>query len=82
MEALVVRSRQVGIDDFTLIIFSDHPLRPELWCGAPAYARRGCPVAPALMDLLVPLIVAGSARPDISGISGNEEIFQLAQGLR
>lgn len=82
VESLVVRSRKAGLDDFTLVLFSDHPLRPELWCSAPAYAHNGCPVPPELLDHRVPLIVAGSARVDISRISGNESIFQLAQGLR
>lgn len=65
------------------VVFSDHPLRQQLWCeGFAPYIWSGCQPDPALQDSQVPLIVAGPNRPDISALTDNHRVFSLAPPTR
>jgi len=63
---------------FTIIVFSDHPLRSTLWCDTTQYRRNGCPLPRQLVDDKVPLIVAGDVPPAFDSIEDNSEVFRLA----
>jgi hypothetical protein len=63
---------------FTIVVFSDHPLRPAMWCGFSQYRRDGCPVPPHMIDDKVPLIVAGEVPKAFAAINENIDIFRLA----
>lgn len=63
---------------FTIVVFSDHPLRPAVWCGSMQYRRNGCPLAPELVDDKVPLIAAGDIPAAFDKLRNNSEIFRLA----
>ncbi len=82
VDAMVARARQAHLAQFTLVIFSDHPLRPSLWCGDRLYAKAGCAVDAATLDKAVPLIVVGDSPPDLVNLKGNEQIFDLVNMLR
>lgn len=63
---------------FTIVIFSDHPLRAAAWCGSKQYRHNGCPLKPEFVDNKVPLIVAGEVPAAFDEIQNNREIFRLA----
>ncbi len=62
-----------------LLIFSDHPLRPAMWCSNLASMFDApCKVTPDLLDDHVPLIVAArSSLPDIEGVKSNQQVFDV-----
>jgi hypothetical protein len=62
---------------FTIVVFSDHPLRPAMWCGFSQYRSGSCPVPPGLVDDKVPLIVAGEVPKAFAAMSENIDIFRL-----
>lgn len=78
VRSIVDRSRAANFDRLTIVVFSDHPLRPSLWCANPLYAADGCPLSPDLLDDRVPLIVAGDSLPSLGSVSSNSEVFSLA----
>lgn len=66
----------------TLIVFSDHPLRPAMWCADSRYAAADCFASSALFhDDRVPLIVATWRReaPRVDGVRDNAGVFDLLQ---
>lgn len=65
VESLAVRMRQSFGARHALVISSDHPLRPKVWCAMARYAAAGCAVRPAFVDTRIPLLVAtpGAAPP-------------------
>jgi hypothetical protein len=63
---------------FTIVVFSDHPLRSAVWCGSTQYRHNGCPLAPGLIDDKVPLIAAGDVPPAFDEIRDQSAIFRLA----
>lgn len=63
---------------FTIVAFSDHPLRSAVWCGSTQYRHNGCPLAPELVDDKVPLIAAGGIPAAFDHLRDNSEIFRLA----
>jgi hypothetical protein len=63
---------------FTIVVFSDHPLRPDMWCGFSQYRQGSCPVPPHMVDDKVPLIVAGEVPKAFATINENIDIFRLA----
>jgi hypothetical protein len=71
------RAQQAKFDRLTIVIFSDHPLRPSLWCANPLYAVDGCPLSSDLIDDKVPLIVAGDLLPSLERVKNNGEVFSL-----
>lgn len=60
---------------FSLIVFSDHPLRPNLWCVL--YKGAGCAVDEALIDDLVPLLVTGDVPAAFGSLHSNQDVFEL-----
>lgn len=81
---ILALARNGPAEQLRIVIFSDHPLRQKLWCQEyMPYARRGCTTSEALVDTMVPLIVAGNGRlPPIEGILSNAQIFSLAANWR
>ena len=80
VDEIVSRTRTEPSDRLKLVIFSDHPLRPSLWCKTyfPA-ASDQCAGVAELSDTRVPLIVAGNAGlPNLDGISTNAQVFELS----
>ncbi|WP_457330923.1 hypothetical protein [Rhizobacter sp. P5_C2] len=63
---------------FTIVVFSDHPLRSSVWCNTTQYRRNGCPLPQWLVDDKVPLIVAGDVPPAFDEIQQNNEVFRLS----
>ncbi len=65
-----------------VMIFSDHPLRPAMWCSK--YAAQfdpPCLVTPGLVDDHVPLIVAArKSVPSISHVKSNQQVFEVLRG--
>lgn len=76
---VVERLRKAG-RPWRLVVFSDHPLRRDLWC--PTYSgalARACMDDATLTDAQVPLIVAGNTPlPSLARLSSNLEVFGLA----
>lgn len=67
----------------TLIVFSDHPLRPAMWCADVRYAAADCITSAApFHDDRVPLIVATWRReaPRVDRVRDNAGVFDLLQG--
>lgn len=77
VSSMVERARAGGASDINFIVFSDHPLRPAVWCGTATYRNNGCPLDESLVDVDVPLIVVGVAGIDISRLQTNRDVFRL-----
>jgi hypothetical protein len=77
VHGIVDRVQQAKFDRLTIVVFSDHPLRPSLWCANPLYANNGCPLPRDLLDDRVPLIVAGNSVPSLERLVSNGEVFSL-----
>ena len=52
------RAKSVFGDNFRIIVFSDHPLRPELWCTDKTYMALKCKPDSSQISNQVPLIIA------------------------
>jgi hypothetical protein len=79
VERIARRLISGGFTRTRLIIFSDHPLRPAVWCRLPSYEHNGCPLPASEMDDHVPLIAAGFADwRAFDRMSSNAGIFDLA----
>jgi hypothetical protein len=60
MADIWVVGRKTHGENFRLVITSDHPLRPNLWCSHVKYRRTGCAVQANSLPGKVPFIVASS----------------------
>lgn len=60
---------------FQLYVTSDHPLRPNVWCGTQRYAGR-CEVRESFISTKVPLISISNFDADICLINSNFQIFE------
>ena len=65
-----------------VMIFSDHPLRPAMWCSKFAgQFDSPCLVTSNLVDDHVPLIVAAKKSvPSISHVTSNQQVFEVLRG--
>jgi hypothetical protein len=63
-------------DDFRLIVTSDHPLRPELYCRHEKYLETGCKITPSVFEGLVPYIEVGEKFTDVLKIKDNSNLFK------
>jgi len=64
--------------NFRIVIFSDHPLRPQVWCSAAGfYHADRCKPRPEQLSTQVPLIVASPDPPNVPTITSNEQVFDL-----
>ena len=52
------RAKSVFGENFRIIVFSDHPLRPELWCTDKTYMALKCKPDSSQISNQVPLIIA------------------------
>lgn len=59
---------------YTLIVFSDHPLRAKFWCQSTQY-RATCPIGEDLQDEDVPLLATGRIAPALERLTSNAGIF-------
>jgi hypothetical protein len=66
-------------DNFEIIVFSDHPLRPEIWCIDKTYKELGCKVNSTQVSSQVPVIVATPSvnKKTFQSISSHQNIFDL-----
>jgi hypothetical protein len=62
---------------FRLIVTSDHPLRPALWCKHAKYRETGCEITPSAFEGHVPYMVFGGDAADDKVPSDNAHIFTL-----
>jgi hypothetical protein len=62
---------------FSLVVFSDHPLRTSMWCGSAQYKGAGCPADETLIDDRVPLLVAGDVPATFGHLRSNQDVFDL-----
>lgn len=70
--------RLAGQDrSYSLVVFSDHPLRGKFWCESTQY-RAGCPISGDLLDQEVPLLATGQIAPALREIASNAEIFEAS----
>ncbi len=64
--------------DFRLVIFSDHPLRPQIWCANSGFYREErCKPEASQLSAQVPLIVAAPGGMMMPAINSNEQVFDL-----
>jgi hypothetical protein len=64
--------------DFRLVIFSDHPLRPQIWCADSGFYREDrCKPEASQLSTQVPLIVAAPQDVTVPAISSNQQVFDL-----
>lgn len=75
---ILLATKAAGLDP-RVVIFSDHPLRQQLWCSGSMGETIAGPCAPIdrLNDGEIPLIVGGAMRPDLSNVSSNLNVFSL-----
>jgi hypothetical protein len=62
---------------FSLVVFSDHPLRPAMWCEFAFYKGADCAATEALTDDLVPLLVTGDVPAAYGRLHSNQKVFDL-----
>jgi hypothetical protein len=58
---------------FSLVVFSDHPLRPATWCES----SQSCVNDKALSDDRVPLLVTGELPAAFERLRRNQDVFDL-----
>jgi len=76
---LAQRAKSVFGDNFRIVVFSDHPLRPEIWCADKTYMALKCKPDSLQISNQVPLIIAA---PNVNNkaplaIKNNIAIFDL-----
>ncbi|WP_133239961.1 hypothetical protein [Limnohabitans planktonicus] len=73
------KAKLVFGNDFKIIIFSDHPLRPEIWCAGKQYIEFGCTPDASQISTKVPLIIATPSveTPAHKKIKKNQAVFDL-----
>lgn len=76
---MVVKLKSGGFDNIQLALFSDHPLRPGVWCHGSGYPERDCVETNRVTPDRVPVMVASSSplKTDLTKLSTNRDIFQL-----
>lgn len=63
-------------NNFRLVVTSDHPLRPELYCRHEKYLETGCNITPSTFPGFVPYIEVGEETIDRSIIRDNASLFK------
>jgi hypothetical protein len=66
-------------DDFKIIIFSDHPLRRDIWCSHTGYIKLGCEPDALQISTQVPLIIATptATQQPTHSVTNNKFVFDL-----
>jgi hypothetical protein len=76
------KAKLVFGDNFKIVVFSDHPLRPEIWCEDVTYASLECTPDPSQISTQVPLIVATPRAGSASlVIENNQTVFDVLFSL-
>jgi hypothetical protein len=66
--------------NYLLIITSDHPLRPEVWCAMYRYKQTGCiEGSQRFTATQVPLIAVGQGAESVMTVKNNFELFKRLQ---
>lgn len=60
---------------FRFIITSDHPLRPQVWCGPLRYSEPSCETNTHYTSTEVPLITVGPNAQNLTGLASNLELL-------
>jgi hypothetical protein len=73
------KSKLVFGKNFRIIVFSDHPLRPEMWCAKENYTEIDCMTDAAKISTQVPLIIASPTveKKNRNTIQNNQDVFDL-----
>lgn len=73
------RAKSVFGDNFRIIVFSDHPLRPEIWCADKTYMALKCRPDSSQISNQVPLIIAtfNANNKALLNIENNIDVFDL-----
>jgi hypothetical protein len=74
-EDLLVRLEIVFGENFLLVVTSDHPLRPAVWCGPFRYAERECAQNARFSSAKVPLIAVGQGSPGLMDLDNNLDLL-------
>ena len=77
VDELIVLSAQPGGVEPRFLIFSDHPLRPAMWCGSIFYTAESCRLADLPSDTEVPLVLAARQLGPVPRIAGNAKVLEL-----
>jgi hypothetical protein len=66
-------------NDYKIVVFSDHPLRHEVWCAENHYTELSCKTDTTHISTQVPLIIASPSSEKKVGktIDNNQDIFDL-----
>jgi hypothetical protein len=73
------KAKLVFGDNFRIIVFSDHPLRAEMWCANKTYMALKCQLDASQISTQVPLIIA-TPNDEIkvsNSIKNNKAVFDL-----
>ncbi|MDN2716643.1 hypothetical protein [Janthinobacterium sp. SUN120] len=73
------RAKLVFGDNFRIVVFSDHPLRPEIWCADKTYMAIKCKPDSSQISNQVPLIIATFNLKNKAPlkIENNKDVFDL-----
>lgn len=74
---IATRAHAAFGERFSLVIFSDHPLRYAKACRSTIYARTPCALQAEYKDTQVPLIVGSQRAVNLSDIRDNSQVFSL-----
>lgn len=79
VEMIAQKAKLVFGNNFKIVVFSDHPLRAEMWCADKQYVALGCQPDATQLSTQVPLIIATPAvdKQDFKLIQNNQDIFSL-----
>ncbi|MTW00508.1 hypothetical protein [Pseudoduganella ginsengisoli] len=80
VNSLTARLKSNFGNNFLLVVTSDHPLRPKLWCKLPNYAHN-CELREQFQSKRVPLIMA-SPVDQLPPITEGDQLFQLVNSYR
>lgn len=76
------KAKLVFGDNFKIVVFSDHPLRPEIWCDL-TYVSVECKPDSSQISTQVPLIVAAPSAGSASlGIENHKSVFDVLFSLK
>lgn len=79
VKIISLKARSKFGDNFRIIVFSDHPLRNEMWCSNKKYKELGCDLEKSHISSEVPLIIASPSFRNLRhrDINTNKAVFDL-----
>ena len=73
---LLARLEQQFGNDFLLVVTSDHPLRPDVWCATYRYRQDGCLADTGIESTQVPLVAVGRNSASLMTLTDNFGLFE------